>query len=258
MNIGNQKKILAMVVLFAASMAWVESAVVVALRTLVDRLEPYQANPLPFVQTLGEVELAREIATLIMLYAVGWLAGQTRQTRWGYAFLAFGVWDILYYVFLKMIVDWPHSIWDWDILFLLPLPWWGPVIAPVMIATMMIILGTLITQFNDADHPIWPSRRAQILGWGGAVLALLVFMSDTIRSINGGIEAIRTVLPTWFNWPVFIIALALMAAPIIEVSKQIWKGKSSGEKLRFIPEKVNFGAQTFLLLLLYKLLSRDT
>jgi hypothetical protein len=246
------------VVVFAAAMAWVESAVVVDLRTLVDRLEPYQTDPLPFMPKLGEVELVREIATLIMLATVGWLAGHSRQTKWGYAFLAFGIWDILYYVFLKIIVGWPRSIWDWDILFLLPLPWWGPVIAPITIAAMMIVFGTLITQFNPPEHQIWPSRRAWIFGFSGAVLALLVFMSEPIRSLDGGIEAIRTVLPTWFNWPVFIIALALMAAPIFDIIKQIGHDRKRNAAVADISENVHFSVQTFLLILLYKIISHDT
>ncbi|MGH7456447.1 MAG: hypothetical protein ACRENG_34175, partial [bacterium] len=218
----NAKKRCIMVVLFAVAMAWVESAVVVYLRTLVDRLEPYQVNPLPLVPRLGEAEIVRELATMIMLFAAGWLAGNTRRTRLGYSLIAFGVWDILYYVFLKIIVGWPQSIFDWDILFLLPLPWWGPVIAPTLIAAMMIIFGTLVTQL---DPSIWPSRRAWFFNLSGGALALLVFMSDAIRAVDGGIEAIRTVLPVWFNWPVFIIALVLMAVPIIEMIKQIWSGR---------------------------------
>jgi hypothetical protein len=244
-----------MVVLFAAAMAWVESAVVVYLRTLVDRLEPYQANPLPLVPRLGGTEIVREVATMIMLFAAGWLAGNTKRTRLGYSLIAFGAWDIFYYVFLKIIVGWPQSIFDWDILFLLPLPWWGPVIAPVTIAAMMIIFGTLVTQF---DPSIWPSRRAWIFNWSGSALALLVFMSDAIRAVDGGIEAIRTVLPVWFNWPVFIIALVLMAASIIEMIKQIWRGRKGQESIAFTPGQAHLGAQSLLLLLLYKIISRDT
>jgi len=251
----SEKKRWSMVVLFAAAMAWVESAVVVYLRTLVDRLEPYQVNPLPIAPRLGETEIVREMATLIMLFAAGWLAGNTRRTRLGYSLIAFGVWDIFYYIFLKIIVGWPLSFFDWDILFLLPLPWWGPVIAPVTIAAMMIIFGTLTTQF---DPSIWPSRRAWIFNVSGAVLALLVFMSDAIRAVDGGIEAIRTVLPVWFNWPVFLIALVLMAAPIIEISKQIWRRPKTREGETVASRSLSFGAQAFLLLLLYKLISRDT
>ena len=65
---------------------------------------------------------------------VGGIAGRTRTTRLGYTAVAFGVWDICYYLFLKIMCDWPKSLFDWDILFLIPLPWWAPVIAPVSIA----------------------------------------------------------------------------------------------------------------------------
>src|SRR4051794_12699294 len=123
-----------LVVGFAIAMAWVESACVFYIRTMVGRLEPYQANPLPIDSLLGTVELVREAATLLMLLAVGALAGQRWQTRLGYSALAFGVWDISYYVFLAVICGWPKSLFDWDVLFLIPLPWWGPVLAPVCIA----------------------------------------------------------------------------------------------------------------------------
>ena len=76
-------------------------------------------------------------------------AGRTWRARLGYAAIAFGSWDILYYVFLRIISGWPASLFDWDILFLLPLPWWGPVLAPVCIASLMIVWGTLVTQRQD-------------------------------------------------------------------------------------------------------------
>ena len=131
---------------FAVAMAWMEAATVLYIRTLVDRIEPYQADPLPLHGALGNVELWREAATLVMLAAVGWLAGRTWRQRAGYAALAFGIWDVMYYVFLRPISGWPNTLLDWDILFLLPLPWWGPVLAPVSIAVLMILWGTLITQ----------------------------------------------------------------------------------------------------------------
>jgi len=249
-----EKKRWLIVFLFAVAMAWVESAVVVDLRTLVNRLEPYQANPLPFVPKLEEIELIRQFATLIMLFTVGWLAGQTWLKRWGYALLAFGVWDILYYVFLKIIVDWPHSLWDWDILFLLPLPWWGPVIAPMLIAALMIVCGMLVTQFEN----LWPSRRAWVFNLSGCMLALLVFMADAIRAADGGTEALRQVLPVWFNWPVFIIAFIMMAVPVIEMLKQIRNGRNHPTNVPVITGKMNFGIQTLLLLVLYKIISRET
>jgi hypothetical protein len=220
------------VALFAAAMAWVESAVVVYLRTLIGRLEPYQPNPLPVSVGLGQTEIVREVATMVMLFTVGWLAGRTWRSRVGYTMLAFGVWDILYYVFLAVIGPWPHSIWDWDILFLIPLPWWGPVLAPVLIAALMIVAGTLASQSDQPEEPVWPGRLAWGLNLGGIALALYVFMADAIGVASGGMEAIRTALPTSFNWPLFILALALLAAPVIDVSWQIRSCHSNPAQLR--------------------------
>ena len=115
---------------FAIAMAWVEAASVFYIRALVDRIEPYQANPLPINEALSNVELWREASTLVMIAALGLLAGRTWRRRAGYAALAFGIWDICYYVFLRLISGWPRTLLDWDVLFLLPLPWWGPVLAP--------------------------------------------------------------------------------------------------------------------------------
>ena len=115
------------VAVFAIGMAWVEAASVYYLRAMIDRVDPYQENPLPIHGVLGPVELVREAATLVMLFSVGMLAARTWYKRLAYTAIAFGVWDILYYAFLRMICGWPRSLFDWDILFLLPLPWWGPV-----------------------------------------------------------------------------------------------------------------------------------
>src|SRR3954468_21226333 len=124
MHAANPRTSWILVATFAVAMAWVEAACVYDLRVLVDRIEPYQSNPLPITGALGGIELVREAATLVMLAAVGGLAGRTRRARFAYAAIAFGIWDIFYYVWLKVMCDWPTSLFDWDILFLLPLPWW--------------------------------------------------------------------------------------------------------------------------------------
>ena len=215
------------VVFFAIAMSWLESATVVYLRTLVDRINPYQPYPLPMFGRLGQVELIREAATLVMLFTVGWLAGNTSRIRLGYGAIAFGMWDIFYYVFLKLAIDWPTSLTDWDVLFLLPLPWWGPVIAPIAISALMIAGGTLVTQFNHSARSIWPGHFALGLELSGILLALYVFMADALRSMGGGPAVIRNVLPTWFNWPLFLVALSLMAAPIVDVSRQFLGNRPS-------------------------------
>jgi hypothetical protein len=214
----------AIVVAFAIAMAWVEAASVFYIRALVDRIEPYQPHPLPLNDALGYVELWREAATLVMLATLGALAGRTWRNRAGYAALAFGAWDIFYYVFLRLISGWPRTLLDWDILFLLPLPWWGPVLAPVSIALLMILWGTLVTQSDDgATGPRWPWA----LGWVGIVLALAVFMTDAWRALPDGRDAVLKVLPTTFNWPLFWLALLLMALPALQIITSSTSGWST-------------------------------
>jgi len=202
----------AIVVAFAIAMAWVEAASVFYIRALVDRIEPYQAHPLPINGALGYVELWREAATLVMIATVGMLAGRTWRRSVGYAAIAFGVWDIFYYIFLRVISGWPRTLLDWDILFLLPLPWWGPVLAPVSVALVMILWGTLATQQSDGSAgPRW----AGALGCAGIVLALGMFMLDAGRAVPNGRDAVLQVLPQTFNWPLFSVAVLLMASPAL-------------------------------------------
>ena len=213
----------AIVMVFAIAMAWVEAASVFYIRALVDRIEPYQADPLPMNGALGNVELWREAATLVMIATLGLLAGRTWRRRAGYAALAFGAWDIFYYVFLRLISGWPRTLLDWDILFLLPLPWWGPVLAPVSIALVMIVWGTLATQSgDDATDPRW----AWALGWAGIVLALALFTIDAWRALPDGRHAVRQVLPSTFNWPLFWVALLLIASPALVSFTKTYGSKS--------------------------------
>jgi hypothetical protein len=220
------------VVAFAVAMAWVESSAVYYLRALIGRLDPYQADPLPMAGVAEQVELVREAATMVMLLAVGALAGRTWRTRLAYTAIAFGVWDIFYYVFLQLISGWPRSPLDWDVLFLLPLPWWGPVLAPGSIALLMIVGGTLLS-VRPAGHPSGRSfTGAWIACWLGVALALYVFMADAIRVVSQGVDATRTVLPSAFNWPLFAAAFALMAAPVVQMAREWARGSFRAGILR--------------------------
>ena len=225
-NPGNSSR-WATVVVFATAMAWVEAAVVYYLRTMVDRIEPHQPMPLPIIGGLGRAEMVREAATLVMLLTVGILAGRTWRSRLGYAALAFGVWDIFYYIFLKVMCGWPHSLFDWDILFLLPLPWWGPVLAPVCIALLMIIWGIQASRVEPPGREPGANWRVWGLNVLGVVLALYIFMADSLRVAGQGVDVLRTVLPTRFNWPLFCVALLLMAAPVVQCWRGLWSRKSA-------------------------------
>ena len=226
------------VALYAVAMAWVEAAVVYDLRTLVGRIEPYQPNPLPIATGLGEAELVREIATLVMLGTVGWLAGATWRSRAGYSLIAFGIWDIFYYVFLRIIAGWPRSLSDWDVLFLIPLPWWGPVWAPTTIAAMMIVFGTVVSQFGEADHAVWPGGFACGSGLMGVAISLYVFMADAIHAVDKSETALRNLLPASFHWPMFSIALLLLAVPIVAVCREVRKRRRASYSANEAPGQI--------------------
>jgi hypothetical protein len=208
------------VALYAVAMAWVEAAVVYYLRSLIDRIEPYQPNPLPMAGGFDEAELIREIATLIMLFTVGWLAGATWRSRLGYSVVAFGIWDIFYYIFLRVMTGRPRSLFDWDVLFLIPLPWWGPVWAPTSVALLMILWGTGLSQIERSRVSFGSRWKILALGGVGVALALFTFMADAIQTADQGMDALRNMLPVRFNWPLFAVALALMALPVADVARQ--------------------------------------
>lgn len=156
------------------------------------------------------------------------LAGKTWHTRLNYSMFAFGVWDVFYYIFLIPMSGWPRSVLDWDVLFLVPLPWWGPVLAPVLISTLLIIGGVMITQGERPDRPLWPIGWAWILNWAGVGIALYTFLENALRALGGGETAIRKALPTSFSWPLFGVALVLLAAPIADMGRQLWQHRSKG------------------------------
>ncbi|HXF94376.1 MAG TPA: hypothetical protein VNK46_16615 [Nitrospiraceae bacterium] len=210
-----------MLTFYAAAMAWAESATVFYVRTLVGRVDPYQPHPTPVRADLIGVELVREAATLVMLAAVAWLAGRTMRSRFGSFLIIFGIWDILYYGCLHLISGWPRSPLDWDILFLIPLPWWGPVLAPTTIALVMIAGGTLLCRTEQVEPAPRPRRWTWSLSLFGIVLALYVFMADALSVSAEGMGAIQSVRPVWFNWPLFLVAVVAMTAPFIDLATRL-------------------------------------
>lgn len=138
---------------FASAMGWLEAVMVVYIRGLLGFRDavvpPAPAEMLRRMQSLPwliPTEQGRELATLLMLASVGWLAGRNVRERLGAFLLCFGVWDIVYYVGLVALIHWPTSLSTMDLLFLIPPhPWWyQPVWVPVAISCVMIALGGVL------------------------------------------------------------------------------------------------------------------
>jgi len=126
------------------------------------RLEQLQASGPGYLRLL-RAELAREFATLVMLAAVALAVGRSGG-QWLAAFLVvFGTWDLSFYAFLKLLFDWPDSLLTWDLLFLIPVPWAAPVLAPVLVSLCMIGAGFLYLTREWMGRPV----RLEPLHWVG-------------------------------------------------------------------------------------------
>jgi hypothetical protein len=141
---------LAILVLFATAMGWLEAVVVVYIRGLlgIARHDTIPAagevmRRLAALPWLLPTEQTREAATLLMLATVAVLSATTFRSRFGAFLVLFGTWDIVYYVGLYALLRWPPSLMTMDLLFLLPPhPWWyQPVWVPVLVSCVMIGLG---------------------------------------------------------------------------------------------------------------------
>ncbi len=177
MSNGSFRARIIWVIIFGVAMAFVESAIVVYLRAIFYP-EGFGFPLKALVDYKILVEIMREAATIFMLLSVAYLAGRIRWERFAYFMLSFGVWDIFYYVWLKVLIDWPSSIFEWDILFLIPLPWIGPVIAPVSVALLMIVFSILMLRSFGKGRDFRPSAASHVLALAGTVIILYSFMHD--------------------------------------------------------------------------------
>lgn len=160
------------IAIFSIAMAALEAAVVVYLRALYYPGEFTIAFRL-IDQSILLVELAREAATLVMLLSVGFIAGKNFNERLAWFLLSFAIWDISYYAWLKVFIDWPSTLVDWDILFLIPVTWIGPVAAPLICSMIMIILSITLLRSNlTVPKSVW------MFIFAGVLLTLFTFMRD--------------------------------------------------------------------------------
>jgi hypothetical protein len=199
-------------ILFSIAMGYLESAVVVYLR------EIYYPNgfvfPLtPIDSTIAITEFWREVATLVMLLGIGILTGKSAAQKLACFLLSFAIWDIFYYIFLYLILGWPSSLMTWDILFLVPVPWVGPVLTPIIVSTLMIALSLCLIYFN---------RNLNKQEWGLSILGSIVIIiswvldywnfsttisSTDIWSISSSEDLFGTstqYIPDSFNWYIFM------------------------------------------------------
>ena len=206
--------------LFAIALAYVESTVVVYIRRIFD-INDLLLNIPPFDPVIAPIEVGRELATLVILLAVGWAVGKSLQTRLSYTFFIFGIWDIFYYFWLRVLIGGPNSLIETDLFFLIPLPWWGPVAAPVLIACLMVVGGILAVIGEDKGYSI----RLSVVDWTtlflGVLIILYSFMEDALSVLPADKETLTQLRPTTFNWPIYILGLVLLGYVVLHAT---WPG----------------------------------
>jgi hypothetical protein len=113
-----------------------------------------------------------------------------------------------------MVLLLPASILDWDLLFLLPVPWIGPVLAPCLVSASFIGLHLLVLHKKKQGQAIVLHRTFWALSALGFAVMLYTFMADSTailieiykKNINFDLlSGIRTLIPKSFNWPVFLL-----------------------------------------------------
>ena len=225
----NHKSTLTLLTVYAVAMALLESAVVVYMRRLYYASNPLEIFPLQFLDSYDTVvELSREAATVVMIVAVALLTDRTSRTRTFAAFVyVFGVWDIFYYVWLKVFMGWPRSWLEWDVLFLIPSVWLGPWICPVLISLLFITWGSW-TLRSATSITFTPACAAVFIG--GAGLGLAAFLQPAIAVLStGGMVALREYTPGSFWWWLFVPGYLLMACGM---GMTVFGGKRGSTVLR--------------------------
>ncbi len=219
-------------------MGLLESTVVVYLREIY-----YKGGfsfPLAQIdERISTTELFRELATMIMLIGVGYLAGRNLASRFAWFIYSFAIWDIFYYVFLKVFVNWPESLLTDDILFLIPVVWVGPVISPVIISLTMILLTIIILYYDSKDRKI----DITLIDWGflilGSLIVIVAFSWDYSKFVinKSGFKDIWITpgnalfelqyIPQNFNWFLFTIGEAIILFRVL----WFWRRLSVKNKL---------------------------
>jgi len=165
-----------MVVLLAVAFGYIEAAVVVYLREIFYPngfgfpLTQFGLGTSPLWRRLLLTEIGRETATLVLIFAASCLAGQNRQQRCAFFLAIFAVWDISFYGWLKILINWPTSLLDWDILFLIPIPWASPVLAPMLVSLALLFFAALILHRSVTPLAI----RVRPLEWLGLITAAIM------------------------------------------------------------------------------------
>ncbi len=227
------KKTLLPVLIFSIAMGFLEAIVVVYLRDIY-----YPSGfkfPLMIIPDFTlRVEILREFCTLVMLLSISVIAGKNKMEAFSYFLFSFAVWDLSYYAGLKLILDWPSSFFTWDILFLIPIPWIGPVLAPIISSLSMITLSLIFLFLERKYEAVKVKSTEWIMIYLGAVLIFISFIWDYAEIIISNnlfknifslkqstfINITQNHVPHYFHWDLFTLGIFSICFAIFLILKR--------------------------------------
>lgn len=235
-------RIILILTVFSIAMGYMESAVVIYLREIFYP-EGFAFPLSPIGSHIMLTEILREAATLIMLITIAILAGRTKTERFGFFIFCFAVWDITYYLVLYLLIGWPESMLTWDVLFLIPLTWVGPVLAPVLNSISMIIFALLIHFLTSKNRSVTINKAEWTLLIAGSLIIIISYTEDYTGYMLTGfsfgelflpsktsdlMEYAALYVPQSFAWWVFCIGKAGIVLGIFLFFMRNKKALSSG------------------------------
>lgn len=203
--------------IFGIAFGFLEAIVVVYLREIYYP-EGFSFPLRIFEPRILQVEILREFATIIMLFTFGWILGKKFGERFSFFIFTFAVWDIFYYVGLKLFLNWPQSFLTWDILFLIPITWVGPVLAPVICSAGMILTALIYIYLNEKKYQIKFTKLQIAFIVAGVLIIIHTFINDYYSLMSENDlwkdfvnitenpkfrEVVQNYIPEKFNWFLF-------------------------------------------------------
>jgi hypothetical protein len=134
---------MSLVTLLGIALGYLEAVVVVYLRRILPPFPWEIASIAEFSNLLSShgvlfLEQTREVSTIVILLAIALLIGRKRLEKLAIFLWVFAIWDIFYYIWLKVLIGWPPSLATIDCLFLIPGPWFAPVFVPLLVSLVMM------------------------------------------------------------------------------------------------------------------------
>jgi hypothetical protein len=167
------------------SFGFVEGAVVVYLREL-SCPAGFQFPLVPLPPRVLATEVAREAATIALLLGVAFACAREGFRRFAVFAFSFGVWDLAYYATLKAVLGWPQGWLTWDVLFLIPAAWSGPILAPVLVSVALVVASALLLSLPPGVRA--PLRlRDWLLQAAAGLLIVLSFLWNAPQVAAGSV-----------------------------------------------------------------------